>query len=71
MCVTSCIDNALTTADKKKWLKPGESHILGRTKKHEEGDPKSFINIEDGKVSRKHLKITVAPVKAGDGVGIE
>ncbi|TID22718.1 DNA damage response protein RcaA [Venturia nashicola] len=53
--------------NKKKWLKPGISHILGRTKKHEEGDPKSFIAINDKKVSRKHLKITVAPVKTGDG----
>lgn len=56
--------------DKNKWLRPGESHILGRTKKLEEGDPKSFITIKDGKVSRKHLKITVAKVNPGDGVGI-
>ncbi|KAE9991659.1 hypothetical protein EG327_011202 [Venturia inaequalis] len=52
---------------KKRWLKPGTSHIVGRPSKHEQGDPKSFITIKDGKVSRKHLTITVAPVKTGDG----
>lgn len=67
----SFTSNALTITDKKKWLKPGESHIIGRTKKLEKGDPKSFITIKDGKVSRKHLKIIVAPVKSGNGVGIQ
>ncbi|QDS68794.1 hypothetical protein FKW77_005922 [Venturia effusa] len=65
MWILSCDGNLFE--NKKKWLKPGESHIIGRTKKLEPGDPKSFITISDGKVSRKHLKITVAPVKAGDG----
>lgn len=61
--------NALTSSDKKKWLKPGSRVLLGRTRTvAEPGDPEAFLTIEDKKVSRKHLLITVAPVKAGDGV---
>jgi hypothetical protein len=60
--------NVLTLIDKRKWLKPGSRVLLGRTRTVELGDSEALLTIEDKKVSRKHLLISVAPVKAGDGV---
>lgn len=49
---------------KRRWLRPGSTHLLGRTTgKSENGEHIQYI--EHKTVSRKHLLITVHPVASG------
>ncbi|KAI9834376.1 MAG: hypothetical protein M1819_002987 [Sarea resinae] len=47
---------------KRIWLRPGKKYLFGRTRPEGGG----FV-IENKSISRKHLTITVADVKPGDG----
>ena len=50
---------------KRLWLRPGSSHLLGRTSgRSEAGERIQYIDHKS--VSRKHLLIEVGTVKAGD-----
>ena len=50
---------------KRLWLRPGTTHLLGRTSgRSENGERIRYINHKS--VSRKHLTIEVGQVKAGD-----
>ncbi|TKA23259.1 hypothetical protein B0A50_07316 [Salinomyces thailandicus] len=50
---------------KRRWLRPGSIHVLGRTSgKPENGERIAYITEKS--VSRKHLVITVGRVEAGD-----
>ena len=50
---------------KRLWLRPGTTHLLGRTSgRSEAGERIRYINHKS--VSRKHLTIEIGPVKAGD-----
>ena len=50
---------------KRRWLRPGSTHLLGRTTgKPENGERIAYI--EEKSVSRKHLIISVGPVEPGD-----
>ncbi|KAF2501757.1 hypothetical protein BU16DRAFT_522650 [Lophium mytilinum] len=56
---------------KKVWLKPGTQQIFGRTRPpqgKENGDGTNNIRfIDDKRVSRKHITITVSAVAIGEG----
>ncbi|KAK3067429.1 hypothetical protein LTR53_015721 [Teratosphaeriaceae sp. CCFEE 6253] len=50
---------------KRIWLRPGTQLVLGRTSS--KSDPGQHIKfIEHKSVSRRHIKVTTAPVDAGD-----
>ncbi|KAF2756271.1 hypothetical protein EJ05DRAFT_488053 [Pseudovirgaria hyperparasitica] len=52
---------------KRKWLRPGTRHLLGRTHDHQDG----VENLIDAKsVSRRHLLIEISPVSEGDGADL-
>lgn len=51
---------------KKLWLRPGTTHLLGRTKKAEPDSTERVQWIDHKSVSRKHLIVAVDSVKAGD-----
>ena len=51
---------------KRKWLRPGERHLFGRTAPGGEAQ-KNQTFIDDKRVSRKHLIITVGEVSEGSG----
>jgi len=54
---------------KRVWLKPGTQQIFGRTKPPEKNNADGHIYyINDKKVSRQHITISVSAVKPGDGV---
>lgn len=51
------------------WLKPGTQQIFGRTKPPKKSNADGHIYyINDKKVSRQHITISVSAVKPGDGV---
>ena len=52
------------STDKRIWLRPGRKYLFGRTKID---SPASSFAINHKSVSRQHLTITIAPVKAGSG----
>lgn len=63
MWFIECDSNLLK--GKRLWLRPGTSHLLGRTRG--DADTKEHVQYIDHKsVSRKHLIIAVDPVQPGD-----
>lgn len=50
---------------KRVWLRPGSEHILGRTTERPDGTERQ-LHISNRSVSRKHLKIDIDEVKAGN-----
>lgn len=51
------------------WLKPGTQQIFGRTKPPKKSNADGHIYyINDKKVSRQHITISVSAVKPGDGI---
>jgi hypothetical protein len=52
--------------NKKLWLRPGSSHLFGRVKQETLRNTESYI-LDAKSVSKKHLKLSVAAVKAGTG----
>jgi hypothetical protein len=54
------------TIDKKLWLRPGSSHLFGRAKQPTLRHTDSYV-LDAKSVSKKHLKISIAAVKAGTG----
>ncbi|KAH0565369.1 hypothetical protein GP486_001234 [Trichoglossum hirsutum] len=61
MWVLECDGDILK--NKRLWLRPGKKYLFGRTAKSDGGG----FAIENKSISRKHLTIELAPVKAGDG----
>jgi hypothetical protein len=54
---------------KRVWLKPGTQQIFGRTKPPKKSNADGHIYyINDKKVSRQHITISVSAVKPVDGV---
>ena len=51
---------------KRRWLRPGSTHLLGRTTGRSEAGER-IQYIEHKSVSRKHLTIEIGHVKPGDG----
>jgi len=50
------------------WLCPGKKYLFGRVST--EGSPPRNYGVDHKSISRKHLVISVAPVKPGDGLHI-
>jgi pSer/pThr/pTyr-binding forkhead associated (FHA) protein len=51
---------------KSIWLRPGKKYLFGRV--NTEGSPPRNYGVDHKSISRKHLVISVAPVKPGDGL---
>ena len=54
--------------ERKIWLRPGKRYLFGRTKPTDTRD--TGFRIDHKTVSRKHLTISVAEVKQGDGSNV-
>ncbi|KIW07113.1 uncharacterized protein PV09_01988 [Verruconis gallopava] len=52
--------------NKRLWLRPGTSHLFGRTKQAPLRNTESYV-LDAKSVSKKHLKLSIAAVKAGSG----
>ena len=53
---------------KSIWLRPGKKYLFGRVSS--QGSPSRNYGVDHKSISRKHLVISVAPVKSGDGLHI-
>ncbi|KAF2665217.1 hypothetical protein BT63DRAFT_443473 [Microthyrium microscopicum] len=57
---------------KRLWLKPGTTHVIGRTKARAPDEANGlFHGINDKSVSRKHIILSVDPIPAGNALALD